>query len=194
MKRSKTGDKVAIVLLVLIFFGIVYYIGIKTGKRITTAKEKEEEKVVVEETYPIPATSVELEVYGELVEKEPPPITAPSSPEVLTPAVPLKPEEKTLATPKKEIKEKISLAPTYLKRDIYTIQVASLKKREEAQRMVTKLRTKGYPAYMVSAMVGGVVHYRVRIGEFKSASEAKKMMERIKMVEKMKAFITLKER
>jgi len=189
MKRSKNLDRAIIVVVLLLFFGVVYYVGIETGKRLTISK-KETKEEVSQEVFPPSVTSVELKVYGELLEEEPPPVTAPSPlttvslPETTTAPVSLKTEEKEISRPKKE----------FSKRTIYTVQVASYKKREEAQKMVTMLRKKGYPVYMVPAMVGGVVHYRVRIGEFKSASEAEKMKEKIERVEKMKAFITLKER
>jgi cell division protein FtsN len=209
MKRSKNLDRAIIVFVVLLFFGVVYYAGIETGKRMIITKEAKEEEV--KEAYTSPATSVGFKVYGELVEEVPPPITAPSPittpppsiSEAPTEAIALKTEQLEVQPPKKEIKKEVkkeekkkevAKVPSYPQKTIYTIQVASLKSKEEAQRMVTRLHKKGYPVYMVSARVGGVVYYRVRIGEFRSASEAEKMKEKIERLEKLKAFITLKER
>ncbi len=208
MERSKNMDRAVIVVVVLLFFGVVYYAGIVTGKRMIPPVEEPKKEEVVEEVYPPPATSVELKVYGELVEKEPPPvppspITAPSpvttpSPEPVSQPVEITSskteEKKVIPKQREEQKKEVAKVPSYPKKTVYTVQVASLKKKEDAQKMVTMLRKKGYPVYMVPAMVGGVVYYRVRVGEYRSASEAMKIKEKLEKVEKLKAFVTLKER
>ena len=62
-----------------------------------------------------------------------------------------------------------------------TIQVASLKDAEAADRMVAKLKDKWYPAYRTVAEVPGKgVWYRVRIGSFKRKAEAQSTLERLK--------------
>jgi cell division protein FtsN len=200
MKKSKNLDRALIVIVVLLSFGVVYYVGIETGKRISGGKVKEE-KAEIKETYTPPATSVEFKVYGELVEEEPPPVTTPSpvtAPSIVSapeaPAQSPPPVEKKEIQPQKKEKKEVVRIPVERKTPIYTIQVASFKKRDDAQKLVAMLKKKGYPVYMVPAMVGGVVHYRVRVGEFKSASEAQKLKEKIERVEKLKAFITLKEK
>jgi len=203
MKKRKNLDRTLIVIVVLLSFGVVYYLGIETGKRISPEKEKEE-KVEIKESYPAPATPVEFKVYGELLEEEPPPVTAPSP--VTVPSLASSPEspaesplpqiekEKIQQPERERRKEEVARVPFQPKTPVYTIQVASFKKRDEAQKLVARLKKKGYPVYMIPAMVGGVVHYRVRVGEFKSASEAQKLKEKIERVEKLRAFITLKDK
>ncbi len=62
-----------------------------------------------------------------------------------------------------------------------TIQVASSKDPEAADRMVAKLKDKWYPAYRTVAEIPGKgVWYRVRIGSFKRKSEAQSTLERLK--------------
>ncbi len=63
-----------------------------------------------------------------------------------------------------------------------TIQVASLKDAEAADRMVAKLKDKWYPAYRTVADIPGKgVWYRVRIGSFKRKAEAQSTLERLKI-------------
>ena len=62
-----------------------------------------------------------------------------------------------------------------------TIQVASLRDPEDADRMVAKLKDKWYPAYRSVAEVPGKgVWYRVRIGSFTKKAEAQSTLERLK--------------
>ncbi|MBU0698329.1 MAG: SPOR domain-containing protein [Proteobacteria bacterium] len=61
-----------------------------------------------------------------------------------------------------------------------TIQVASLRDPEVADRMVAQLKDKWYPAYRAVAEVSGNgIWYRVRIGSFKNRAEAQSTMERL---------------
>ncbi len=62
-----------------------------------------------------------------------------------------------------------------------TIQVASLKDPEAADRMVAKLKDRWYPAYRsVAEIPGRGVWYRVRIGSFRRKAEAQSTLERLK--------------
>lgn len=62
-----------------------------------------------------------------------------------------------------------------------TIQVASLKDPKVADRMVTRLKDKWYPAYRTVAEIPGKgVWYRVRIGSFRGKAEAQSTLERLK--------------
>lgn len=59
----------------------------------------------------------------------------------------------------------------------YSIQVASLKDPTDANRLVEEFKRRGYPAYRVSAEVRNTgVWHRVRIGPFKSQSEANRIL------------------
>jgi cell division septation protein DedD len=62
-----------------------------------------------------------------------------------------------------------------------TIQVASFKDPNVADKMVAELKKKGYPAYRSLGKIPGKgIWYRVRIGYFSSKSEAGSMLKLIK--------------
>ncbi len=70
-----------------------------------------------------------------------------------------------------------------------TIQVASLKDSRDADKLMNKLKKKGYPAYRSIAKIPGKgIWYRVRVGYFKNRTEAVLMLKRLKQ-EKMEAVI-----
>lgn len=70
-----------------------------------------------------------------------------------------------------------------------TIQVASLKDSRDADKLMNKLKRKGYPAYRSIAKIPGKgIWYRVRVGYFKNRTEAVLMLKRLKQ-EKMEAVI-----
>jgi len=63
----------------------------------------------------------------------------------------------------------------------YTIQAASVKDPEDADRLVEKLKKAGYPAYRVIGKIPGKgVWFRVRIGEYKGKAEAMGVMDKLK--------------
>lgn len=59
----------------------------------------------------------------------------------------------------------------------YSIQVASLKNRADADKQVDIFKNKGYPAYRISAQIRDTgTWHRVRIGPFKNQSEALRIL------------------
>ncbi len=61
-----------------------------------------------------------------------------------------------------------------------TIQVASFKDPKDADKMVAKLKKKGYPVYRIIGVVPEKgVWYRVRIGYYGSRTEAAAMMKKL---------------
>jgi cell division septation protein DedD len=63
----------------------------------------------------------------------------------------------------------------------YTIQVAAVKETGNAERLVTQLRSKGYPAYQVRVDVPGKgALHRVRVGAFDSRAAANRMLAKLK--------------
>ena len=61
-----------------------------------------------------------------------------------------------------------------------TVQIASLKDPKKADRMVAELKKKGYPAYRSMGKIPGRgIWYRVRVGHYKSKTEAKTMLGRL---------------
>jgi cell division protein FtsN len=62
-----------------------------------------------------------------------------------------------------------------------TIQVASMKDSQDADKLVNKLKKKGYPAYRsIAKILGKGIWYRVRVGNFKNRTEAGLMLTRLK--------------
>jgi cell division septation protein DedD len=63
----------------------------------------------------------------------------------------------------------------------YTIQVAALKDRIKADKLVADLQKKGYPAYRSTGKVPGKgTWYRIRIGNYKNRADAGSTMSRLK--------------
>lgn len=86
--------------------------------------------------------------------------------------------EKSPPAPKRETSKPIDKPDTVKNR---TIQVASLKDPKTADQMVDRLIRKGYPAYRTIVKIPGKgVWFRIRIGNFKSGSEAEAMLNRLK--------------
>jgi cell division septation protein DedD len=96
---------------------------------------------------------------------------------------------------KKPIKEKekaAAVARTNAKGPVYTIQAASVRDPKDADRLVQKLKKRGYPAYRVIGKVPGKgVWFRVRIGEYRSKLEALNMMNKLKK-DGMKPILVMK--
>jgi cell division septation protein DedD len=55
----------------------------------------------------------------------------------------------------------------------YSIQIAAVTDQSAADRMVAKLRHRGYQGYMVATSIGAVTWYKVRVGPFASEDEAR---------------------
>lgn len=63
----------------------------------------------------------------------------------------------------------------------YTIQAAALRNAQDADRMIAKLKKKGYPAYRsIGKVQGKGIWFRVRIGSYKSKSEARRTLDKLK--------------
>jgi cell division septation protein DedD len=74
----------------------------------------------------------------------------------------------------------------------YTIQAAAVKDSNDADRLVEKLKKAGYPAYRVIGKIPGKgVWFRVRIGEYRSKSEAAAVMDKLKK-EGLKPILVMK--
>jgi DedD protein len=87
--------------------------------------------------------------------------------------------------PEKEVKqdkEKIAaVVKTNTAGPTYTIQAASVRDSRDADRLVEKLKKAGYPAYRVMGKIPGKgVWFRIRIGEYRSKSEALGTLNKLK--------------
>ena len=93
-------------------------------------------------------------------------------------------KSKPVTTPQKDTpkKEKVAaVKQTSTTGPLYTIQAASVKNAKDADRLIEKLKKSGYPAYRAIGKVEGKgIWFRVRIGEYKSKSEALGVIEKLK--------------
>lgn len=71
----------------------------------------------------------------------------------------------------------------------FAIQVAALREREEADVIVKRLASKGYPAYVVSPARGAATIFRVRVGKYKDRAEADTVAAKLQKEEQFKPWI-----
>jgi cell division septation protein DedD len=70
-----------------------------------------------------------------------------------------------------------------------TIQVGAFNDKTTAQNLATRLKAKGYAAYVFTAPVGPL-QQKVRVGPLADKAEADKVMARLKKEEGFSPFIT----
>jgi cell division protein FtsN len=74
-----------------------------------------------------------------------------------------------------------AVAKTNTSGPTYTIQAAAVRNAEDADRLIAKLKKRGYPAYRsIGRIEGKGVWFRVRIGSYKSKSEARRTLDKLK--------------
>lgn len=71
----------------------------------------------------------------------------------------------------------------------YSVQVAALKDKGKAEKMVERLVRLGYPAYYYQTLINDVIYYRVRCGPFQKIEEANKSAKRLADKEGFKPFV-----
>jgi cell division septation protein DedD len=71
----------------------------------------------------------------------------------------------------------------------FAIQVAALKEASEADAIVKRLASKGYPAYVVAPAKGAPAMYRVRVGKYKDRREADTVAARLQKEEQFKPWV-----
>lgn len=71
----------------------------------------------------------------------------------------------------------------------YSVQVAALKDKGKAEKMVERLVRLGYPAYYYQTLINDVMYYRIRCGPFQKIEEANKSAKRLANNEGFKPFI-----
>jgi len=71
----------------------------------------------------------------------------------------------------------------------FTVQIAALNARGEADAIAKRLSSKGYAAYVVPPGNGAVM-YRVRVGKFKNRHDAEPIAARLQKEEQLRPWIT----
>jgi cell division septation protein DedD len=91
------------------------------------------------------------------------------------------PSEEALSVKAHQESKPETISKTDITNKNLTIQVASFKDPNVADKIVAELKEKGYPAYRSLGKIPGKgIWYRVRIGYFSSKSEAGSMLKMIK--------------
>lgn len=102
-------------------------------------------------------------------------------PEAPVPALPARPALASAAAPPAATTEPAGTG--------FTIQVAALQERAEADTIVKRLAGKGYPAYVLAPVKGAPAVYRVRVGKFKERREADTVAARLQKEEQFKPWV-----
>ncbi len=97
------------------------------------------------------------------------------------------PETTEKAAPESKKAEPLAVSPGGEAK--FTVQVASFRKADDADRMVAELKKKHYPAYRIAGIIPskGIWH-RVRVGGFENSAAAKAMVRKLKS-DRITAFV-----
>lgn len=126
-------------------------------------------------------------------EKTSPPKKVESETRKISPPKKAESETKNTSPPKKrettQKKKTVNLKKSTEGNENFTIQIASLKDSAAADKMVAKLKQRGYPAYRsIGKIPDKGIWYRVRVGYFKNRAEARGTIQQLKN-EKIEAII-----
>jgi DedD protein len=134
----------------------------------------------------------------EELKKAPPSASAPAPPPAAASAAKPAPAAETVAkpappppppTPKPAPPERAVQATSSDTAGEFTVQIAALNARGEADAIAHRLTSKGYAAYVVPPGNGAAM-YRVRVGKFKSRRDAEPVAARLQKEEQYKPWIT----
>jgi len=64
-------------------------------------------------------------------------------------------------------------------KEYYTVQVGSFRNKENAEKRIEELKTKGFDARIVEAVVMEKMYYRVWVGEFETMEQAKSLATKL---------------
>lgn len=73
--------------------------------------------------------------------------------------------------------------------DHWAVQMGSFSSKENANRLVEKLKSQKFPAYLEDVASNGKTVYRVRVGPFNSRSKTEEMKQKLDQEEKLKTLI-----
>jgi DedD protein len=105
-----------------------------------------------------------------------------------------KPKEKTAAehaaavetkktAPAKSAEEEKNKTETASPDRVWTVQVNAYPEESRAQKLVERLKQKGYDAYLVKANINGKDWFRVRVGRFAARAQTKELLEELQTKE-----------
>ena len=73
--------------------------------------------------------------------------------------------------------------------DHWAVQMGSFSSKENANRLVERLKSQKFPAYFEDVESNGKTVYRVRVGPFNSRSKTEEMKQKLDQEEKLKTLI-----
>jgi DedD protein len=71
----------------------------------------------------------------------------------------------------------------------FTVQVGAFRERKVADSVAARLKSKGFPAYVISPEGAAGVLFNVRVGAYPARPDAERAQERLRDQEKFKPFI-----
>ena len=104
----------------------------------------------------------------------------------------IEPSPNTMPAEKKKENTEISRIKSALlnSETQYTVQLASLGEKANAERMMGQLIEQGFPAYFYEVKVNGQSRYRVRSGRFMNREEAKAHADKLAKKTGIKGFVS----
>lgn len=116
---------------------------------------------------------------------QPKPAPVPEKPaENIKPVAKPKPQPAIQTKPVRQPEPKMAarpVAPTTARKGRFAIQIAAVQDAQNAAKLVTRLRKKGYRAYQIrSEVTGKGVWHRVRVGAYQDRAEADRMLAKLK--------------
>ena len=69
----------------------------------------------------------------------------------------------------------------------WTVQVASMDRQKDAEKLAGVLRSKGYDAYVIAANIDGKTWHRIRVGQSLSRADASKLQKILQVSEKFES-------
>ena len=157
---------IALLTFALNYLGIVHFWGTKTAPAPAT----EEQLQPGEQTPPHVDGSTPTQPESLLQEPSPKPITTPDqSPVTQNQEQKTKPSVTHPATPKETTPKQTTPTATAG----FTIQVASLNSKKEANKVLSRLNKSGFDGYVSDAIVNGKKYFRVRAGRYATIEDAR---------------------
>jgi cell division septation protein DedD len=185
--------------LVLAFLaGVMVGRGVQAPPDPTAAQPVREEKIVSEEPKPTPLPadsltfprSLESDKADDVLEK---PAATPRTVATAVPVATPTPTPRPTATPKPTATPAPKPTPAPAKAasapaaGSFSIQVGAFRDRASADSVATRLKGKGFSAYVVAPTGEGL--FNVRVGRYDARPEAERVMARLRDQEKFKPFI-----
>ncbi len=119
-----------------------------------------------------------------------PPQAAPPAPPSVRPATP--PPATTTSPPVETTASSApaeTVRPAEQQRNGFSVQIAAVETRDDAERMVTRFVTRGYSAYIARGEGAAANYFRVRIGAFPDRKTAEDVVRQLEGIEGIKPWI-----